>query len=159
MKKNRIILIVIGVLLVFNLILFKDRIFNDVNDQLEEVDTSNFKGIENLKFLGKVTKVKEQLGHFHGMGILQVNMVKSNIEYYDPRKKQANYYCIIKDTIAEFYVKGVSDIKPNDTIYVDISKEKSEVFNLSRDFARRLSLMVYPRSFFDYIKRKEYQDL
>jgi len=160
--KNPIIILIVTIVLalvLFNLFMFKDDIFYRPNDNLEVVDIKNFKGIENLKFTGEVYEALDNLGNYHGMGIIRVNIIETNIEYYDPRDKQANYYCIIKRGKAEFYVKGVSDIKPNDSIYVNILEGKSIVYNSKRDYRRKLSLIVYPRRFFDFIKRKGYQQI
>jgi hypothetical protein len=154
-----LVVMVVTSLVLFNLYMFRDDIFYRPNDDLKVVGIKNFKGIEKLKLMGEVYEVVDNIGNYHGMGIIRINIIESNIEYYDPRDKQANYYCIIKGEQAEFYVKGVSDIKPNDSIYVSILDRKSLVHNSQRDFSRKLSLLVYPRNFFDFIKRKGYQKI
>lgn len=154
-----LVIIVVTLLVLFNLYMFKDDIFFRPDDNLEEVDIKNFKGIKNLKLTGEVYDVLSDIGNYHSTGILRVNIIETNMEYYDPRDKQANYYCIIKQGKAEFYVKGVSDIKPNDSIYINILEGKSMVYNSNRDFHRELSMIVYPRRFFDFIKRKGYQEI
>ena len=146
-------------LVLFNLYMFRDDIFYRPNDNLKVVDVKDFRGIENLKLTGEVYEVVDNIGNYHGTGILRVNIIETNIEYYDPRDHQANYYCIIKNGKAELYVKGVSDIKPNDSIFVNISQEKSIVFNSKRNYNRQLSFIVYSRRFFDFIKRKGYQEI
>jgi len=150
---------VVVALVLFNLYMFRDDIFYRPNDNLKVVDVKDFRGIENLKLTGEVYEVVDNIGNYHGTGILRVNIIETNIEYYDPRDHQANYYCIIKNGKAELYVKGVSDIKPNDSILVNISEEKSIVFNSKRNYNRQLSFIVYPRRFFDFIKRKGYQEI
>lgn len=150
---------VITVLVLFNLYMFKDDIFYPPKHDLEEVDVKDFSGIENLILTGEVYEVLDKIGNYHGMGIVRLNVVNSNIKNYDPRDFQANYYCIIKQGKAELYVKGVSDIKPNDTVYINISEKKSFVFNSRRNYRRPLSFIVYPRRFFDLIRRKGYQKI
>ncbi|NLN24059.1 MAG: hypothetical protein GX163_00020 [Bacteroidetes bacterium] len=156
---TRLVIMIVISLVIYNLYMFRDDIFYRPDDNLEVVGIENFKGIEKLKVIGKVYEVVDNIGNYHGMGIIRIDIIKSNIEYYDPRDKQANYYCIIKNGQAEFYVKGVSDIKPNDSIYVSIFDRKSLVYNSKRDFSRKLSMIVYPRRFFDFIKRKGYQEI
>ena len=160
-KKNRILLIFIIILLpLIGSIVFYDKIFLNVDYSLKEVDEDNSSGIENLKLKGEVINSQKRFNRsFHGMGILKVNIINSNFKNYDPREYQANYYCIIKNSIAEIYVKGVSDIRKEDTVYIDISKKEARVYNSKRKFKRNLSYMIYPRSFFDYIKHNGYQKI
>ena len=160
-KKNRILLIFIIILLpLVGSFVFYDKIFLNVDYSLKEVDEDNFSGIENLKLKGEVINSQKRFNRsFHGMGILKVNIINSNFKNYDPREYQANYYCIIKNSIAEIYVKGVSDIRKEDTVYIDISKKEARVYNSKRKFKRNLSYTIYPRSFFDYIKHNGYQKI
>src|SRR5690554_6831108 len=70
------------------------------------VDKDNFRGIENLYLIGVVTsteKVVNKWQGYHGRGIIRINIIKSNMEKYDPRNKQVNYYCILKGRKAEVY--------------------------------------------------------
>src|SRR5690554_2636622 len=157
--KTIVIVVALIALGSLNFYMFRDEIFNKPKDNLYEVDIKNFRGIEDLKLTGVIYEVIDNIGNYHGTGILRVNIIETNVEYYDPRDHQANYYCIIKNGKAELYVKGVSDIKPNDSIFVNISQEKSIVFNSKRNYNRQLSFIVYPRRFFDFIKRKGYQEI
>lgn len=162
-SKSNFLKILLGLILTFliafNLYMFRDDIFHRTDDNLEEVGTRNFKGIDNLNLTGEVYEVLDDVGNYNGMGILRIKIKETNIDHYDPREEQANYYCIIKNGILELYVKGVSDIKINDSISINIPARKSMVYNSNRDFKRRLSLMIYPRRFFDFIKRKGYQKI
>jgi len=156
----KILLVLILIFLIaFNLYMFKDEIFYRPNDNIEEVGTRNFKGIENLKLTGEVYEVLDDIGNYNGMGILRIKIKETNIDHYDPREEQANYYCLIKNGILELYVKGVSDIKINDSISINVPARESIVYNSGRDFNRKLSLLIYPRRFFDFIKRKGYQEI
>lgn len=161
MKKPISILIItaVVVLVLFNLFMFKDDIFYRPNDNLEVVDIKNFKGIENLKLTGEVYEVLNNIGNYHGTGILRVHIIETNMEYYDPRDKQANYYCIIKNGKAEIYEKELTGIKIGDIIYIDVSKGPTRVYSNSTNKSRVMATIIYPRRFFDFIKRKGYQQI
>ena len=105
------LILILTILIAFNLYMFKDEIFYKPNDNLEEVGTRNFKGIDNLKLTGEIYEVLDDIGNYNSTGILRVRLVESNIKYYDSRDKQANYYCIIKNGKAEIYESELSDIK------------------------------------------------
>jgi hypothetical protein len=72
----------------------------------------------NLKLSGVVLDVK-QLESTHGTGIILIKIINSNVDYYDPRSKVENYYCIIRNGIAEVYDGHAFSILPSDTVYID----------------------------------------
>ena len=146
-------------LALFNLYMFRDDIFYRPNDDLKVVDVKDFRGIENLKLTGEVYEVVDNIGNYHGTGILRVNVIETNIEYYDPRDHQANYYCIIKNGKAEIYINNLSKVTVGDTISINIPEKIARVYNIGTGKNRRLATIVYPRRFFDFIKRKGYQEI
>ena len=63
----------------------------------------------NLKLIGVVEAVDLSYTP-NGFGVVKVNIIESNKEYYDPRKDLEYYYCIIKDRKAEFYQIGYMNV-------------------------------------------------
>lgn len=156
---KRLLVLVLTFLIAFNLYMFRDDIFYRPNDNLEEVGTRNFKGIENLKLIGEIYEVLDDIGNYNGTGILRVRIIESNIKYYDPRDKQANYYCIIKNGKAEIYEGGLSGIKKGDIIHVDIAKGATQIYIITEEKFEKKATIIYPRRFFDFIKREGYQNI
>jgi|SRR5690554_3720382 len=154
-----LLVLVLIFLIVFNLFMFKDDIFYRPNDNLEEVGVRNFKGIENLKLIGEIYEVLDDIGNYNSTGILRVRLIESNIKYYDPRDKQANYYCIIKNGKAEIYESELSDIKKGDIIHVNIAKGATQIYITTKEKFEKKATIIYPRRFFDFIKRKGYQEI
>ena len=79
------------------------------NDELRIVDEKDFDGINDLELKGIIystQKLQNELQGYHGRGIIRVNILESNINEYDPRDKQSNYFCIIKNGKAEIYGWG-----------------------------------------------------
>lgn len=157
--KTIVIVVALIALGSLNFYMFRDEIFNKSKDNLYEVDIKNFRGIEDLKLTGVIYEVIDNIGNYHGTGILRVNIIETNIEYYDPRDKQINYYCIIKYGKSEIYLNNLSEVTVGDTITIDIPNEETRVFNNSSNKNRRMGTRVYPRSFFDFIKREGHQEI
>jgi len=148
-----IIVIVILILFSFNLYMFRYDIFFRPDDNLIEVD------IKDLKLRGEIYEVLENIGNYHSTGILRVNIIETNIEFYDPRDKQANYYCIIKNGQAEVYESELTGTKKGDTILIDIKKGATRIVNALVEKDEKKATIIYPRSFFDFLKRKSYQEI
>src|SRR5690554_2030807 len=123
--------------------MFKDDIFYRPNDNLEEVGVRNFKGIENLKLIGEIYEVLDDIGNYNSTGILRVRLIESNIKYYDPRDKQANYYCIIKNGKAEIYESKLSKIKKEKIKIFKIAKEQLKyILRLKRNLRKKQQLYI-----------------
>src|SRR5690606_20626602 len=88
---------------------------NRIEEGLVRVNAMNCTGIENLELTGILYSVQDlrpkrgQRG-YDPARIIRLNIVKSNMVECDPRDKQANYFCIVKDGGAEIYAGGPTDL-------------------------------------------------
>lgn len=133
-----------------------------VEGDLEIVSKRNFKGIENLQLIGTINSVQEvhnKWQGYGGIGIIWIDIVESNINDYDPREKQANYYCIIKNGKAEIYGWWPSDVKKGDTLLLDV-RNRTMIYPAENgsDFEIKDFWIPYV-NFFKYIKEQGYQQL
>tara|TARA_R110002072_G_scaffold260722_3_gene419222 strand:- start:400 stop:855 length:456 start_codon:yes stop_codon:yes gene_type:complete len=143
-------------LLIFILFISCDFFYSDKEGRTE-VSWLDFRGIENLELKGVVYSLNDKIGNgYHGRGIVRVNIIESNMDFYDPREKQANYYCLIKKGKAEIYDTHVSSFKIGDTIIID-SKNKLLYFSQNGKF-KPTSMSIGPPRFFNMIKTKGYQE-
>lgn len=128
---------------------------------LNVVDKDDFNGIENLYLVGIVDSIQQVLNKmegYHGRGIIRVNIIKSNMDEYDPRNKQANYYCIIKKSKAEIY-EHPGGLKKGDTVILDIKRRKITYHYSNGELGGLRNIWMRPVNFFDFIEKKEYQKL
>lgn len=156
---TRLVIMIVISLVIYNLYMFRDDIFYKPKDNLKVVGIENFKGIEDLILIGEVYEVLDDIGNYHSTGILRINIIETNMEYYDPRDKQANYYCIIKNGKAEIYESNLSKVNIGDTLLINIPERITLIYNAATENKKRLGTMIYPRNFFDFIKRKGYQEI
>jgi hypothetical protein len=131
---------------------------NYQNNKVEK-DWEDFSGL-NLKFKGVVYSIEDNVkkGNFHGRGITRINILESNTKSYDPRKKQYNYYCIIKDNKAELYDNHIIHTSIGDTIEIDTKQKTIKWLN------KHKSKQIYDLSngevgFFEYIKENNLQKI
>lgn len=129
------------------------------HDQKIEMGWRDFSGLD-LNMTGVVTFVNKDVrgGNFHGRGIFRINILNSNIDYYDPRDIQKNYYCVIKDGKAEVYDNHVFEMEIGDTVQIDTKEQLIKWLNKSAD-GRMYSISVGEVSFFSYIKENNLQGL
>ena len=123
-----------------------------------EKEWEDFSGV-NIKLKGVVYSINNNVnrGNFHGRGIIRINITETNTKSYDPRKKQWNYYCIIKDNRAELYDNHVDNTSVGDTIEID-TKEKTIKW-LNSDKSKQIyNLSNGEVEFFDYIKENNLQE-
>ena len=130
----------------------------------EFVGPYEFTDLSELQLLGVVTSKNGAIGNgFHGRGILSLEILNSTISCYDVRKKQANYFCIIKNNKAEIYEDNLGYINIGDTIKIDLNKKHKnqffmEVYNNSEPF--KMSISIYQhRNFFEFIESENLQKL
>ena len=136
MKRSRFL--VLGLILVT--VSFIYYITKDASDNKKYFNDLNL----NLK--GEVLATDVQNG-FNGFGIVRVKIVESNINFYDPRGKSRNYYCIIKNGFAEIYQHGISECEIGDTITVDTKKREFKIFK--KDGNNVISdIVLYTNDFF-----------
>ena len=123
----------------------------------KEMGWRDFSGL-NLKMTGVVTSLNKNVrrGNFHGRGIMRLNILESNIDYYDPRDTQKNYYCIIKDGVAEVYDANVFETEIGDTVQIDTQEQTIKWLN-KRAEGQLYSISVGEVSFFKYIKKNNLQ--
>lgn len=129
--------------------------FNDENRVV--VDKVNFQGLKDLKLTGVVYFINKDIGNgYHGRGIIRVNIIKSNITHYDPRDSQVNYYCIIKNNMAEIYGTSASYLNIGDTIKIDA---ESKILNFNnKNKSGKIRMWIGPPQFFKMIKTKGHQE-
>lgn len=120
------------------------------------VAKDNFQGIDSLRLKGVVYDLNSNIRGFHGRGIIRLDIIETNIDFYDPRDKQANYYLIIKDGKAEVYDVIVSHLNIGDTVYIDISNRNLFYINENRSGKGRTG--IGPRQFFRRIQERGYQE-
>ena len=139
---------------------------NRIEEGLVRVNAMNFTGIENLELTGIVYSVqdlehKQRNKQGYGPGrIIRLNIVKSNMHEYDPRDKQANYFCIIKDGRAEIYAGGPTDLKKGDTLKLNIPERTMSFFTVDgKSDVVEKNVFIGSVPFFNYIKEQGYQEL
>lgn len=118
----------------------------------------DFSGLDNLKMKGVVYYVNNDVrnGFYHGRGIMRVNILDSNINYYNPKKQQRNYYCIIKNQKAEIYDNHVSYINVGDTITIDTKKQVLYWVN-NKGVNYEYSISIGEPDFFRFITENKLQ--
>ena len=122
-----------------------------------EKDWNDFSDLD-IELKGVVYSVNNNInnGNFHGRGIILVNIIESNTESYDPRDKQLNYYCIIKNNKAELYDNHVDNTSVGDTIFLS-TKNQTIRWNNKNKEKQIYSISIGEVSFFDYIIEKKLQ--
>lgn len=160
MKNIKVLLIIIGLILfiVNFLIIFPPSDYFR-NDGLMIVKRNDFRGIQNLELKGVIFSVnndKEITGD-HGRRIIRLKIIETNMDEYDPRNKQANYYCIIKNGKAEIYETLGGNI--GDSIVLNIPMKRISTHYLNGEVEEYNDISIGYPSFFDYIKKKGYQEL
>jgi hypothetical protein len=124
-----------------------------------EKDWEDFSGV-HIKMKGVVYFVNNNInkGNFHGRGITRINILETNTKSYDPRGKQLNYYCIIKNNNkAELYDNHADETSIGDTIEIDTDEKTIKWLNSNK------SKQIYSISngeieFFDYVKENNLQE-
>src|SRR5690606_4332492 len=162
-KKILIISILAIVLPTTALSLWYSLYTNRVEDGIVRVNVRNFTGIENLELTGIVYSyqfVRNKFQGYGGRGILRVDIIESNMGEYDPRDKQANYFCIIKDGKAEIYGWWPTDLKKGDTLRLNIPERTMSFFTVDgkNDMVLK-DIWIGDVNFYNYIKEKGYQEL
>ena len=138
---------------------------NRIEEGLVRVNAMNFTGIENLELTGIVYSVQDLKSKQGKRGydparIIRLNIVKSNMVEYDPRDKQANYFCIIKDGRAEIYAGGPTDLKEGDTLKLNIPERTMSFFTVDGKSDMVIKdIRIGSVPFFNYIKEQGYQEL
>ena len=155
---KRVILFFIAISLT-SCFLKKEKSSKPIPESKKEMGWRDFSGLE-LNMTGVVTFVNKDVrgGNFHGRGIFRMDILNSNIDYYDPRNTQKNYYCIIKNGVAEVYDNGVFEMEIGDTVQINTNEQLIKWLNKSAE-GRKYSISVGEVSFFKYIKENNLQGL
>jgi len=113
----------------------------------------------DIKLKGVVYYVNKNInkGFFHGRGIIRIKIIETNTEYYDPRKKQLNYFCIIKNNKAELYDTNVNETEIGDTIVLNTTTQNIKWIKKSKE-NKVFSISIGEVDFFDYIKENKLQE-
>jgi hypothetical protein len=118
----------------------------------ESHDSNRYFDELNLQLKGKVLAIDIPQG-YNGFGVVKVKILETNKDYYDPRNDARNYYCVIKDGIAEIYQHGVFNCQPGDVVIVDV---KRRIFTIQKPNGATdiQDIVLYTSEFFyKYIKK------
>lgn len=146
---NRKVTIIIAFVVVIFLIVYNLRKNSRVNNHYFDELALHLKG--------EVLAV-DAPGGYNGFGILKVKVLETNINNYDPRNKAENYYCIIKNGMAEIYQLGVYDCKPGDIVIVDTQKKEFTIQKREGGKIVKDIVLYTNESFYKYVQ-KHHQDL
>lgn len=133
----------------------KEKGNKTIPESKKEMGWRDFSGLD-LNMTGVVTFVNKEIRGYHARGIFRMNIINSNIGHYDPRSTQENYYCIIKNGVAEVYDNTVYEMEVGDTIQIDTNKQIIKWLNKGAE-GRMYSISVGEVSFFRYIKENNLQ--
>jgi hypothetical protein len=105
----------------------------------------------NLHLVGVVTNV-DKLNGYNGTGVIDLKILNSNIQEYDPRPNQF-YYCIIKNGIAEVY-DGLTDyLFEGDTVCINTEKRTIVRKSMVKEKLEGTIWVNSNKGFYDYIKK------
>jgi len=116
------------------------------NDE-DRYEETYFKNL-NLHLIGIIKDVK--ITNTNDCGILYIKILNSNINHYDPRKKEKYYYCVIKDYKAEILQDDIREFRKNDSVIIDshtrtLINYRQGVFN----FKDNLNILFNAQSFIE----------
>jgi len=114
------------------------------NDE-DRYEETYFKNL-NLHLIGIIKDVK--ITNTNDCGILYIKILNSNINHYDPRKKEK--YCVIKDYKAEILQDDIREFRKNDSVIIDshtrtLINYRQGVFN----FKDNLNILFNAQSFIE----------
>jgi hypothetical protein len=107
----------------------------------------------NLQMVGVVDSVDKAIdGHYHGFGIIWLQIISSNIKEYHPPADQKFYYCIIKNSKAEIYGHASATSK-GDTLVIDTkAKLISTLRNGKKEEEGPITIHA-SKSYYEYIQK------
>ena len=128
----------------------------EVKQPLSDFD---YPEIQDLKLTGVITDIRvPKFPAFHSYGVVSMDILESNVEFYDPRPKNERYLAVIKGCKSEFYIY-TSAKSIGDTLYIDVAS--NEIKYYSKIFNKDITgeLYIYQKSFFDFIEDHNFQKL
>jgi hypothetical protein len=107
----------------------------------------------NLQLVGVVDSVDKAIeGHYHGFGVIRLQIISSNIQEYHPPDDQKFYYCVIKNNKAEIYGHASSTLK-GDTLVIDTkAKLISKLRNGKNEEVGTITINP-SKSYYEYIQK------
>jgi hypothetical protein len=141
--KFRVVFFILAISIAF--FLFLRDLFESM--QIEDEYFSSL----NLVLKGVVQDV-DRPESSNGFGILEVSILNSNLDNYDPRNTREYYYCIIKNGKAEIYQCAVSQIQVGDTVEINTRKKGFKLLRNDSTFEEPLLLYDKPQ-LFNYAKK------
>lgn len=120
----------------------------------EPIKDFNFPEISNLKLISVITEVDNlENASVHGYGVISLEIIESNVKFYNPKEKIKRYYITINDKSAELFAYvGTKNI--GDTIKIDMSADKEFWYKNSRTGQiLNYSPRIYEESLYDFIKK------
>lgn len=128
----------------------------EVKQPLSDFD---YPEIQDLKLTGVITDIRvPKFPAFHSYGVISMDILESNVKFYDPRPKNERYPAVIEGGKSEFYIyAGGKSV--GDTLYIDVAS--NEIKYYSKIFKKDITgkLYIYHKSFFDFIEEHDYQKL
>lgn len=118
----------------------------------ESHDSNRYFDELNLQLKGKVLSIDIPQG-YNGFAIVKVKVLETNKDYYDSRKEAKNYYCVIKNGIAEIYQHGVFNCEPGDIVIVDTRRRLFTIQNSDGTNDVQGILLTTSERFFKYVKK------
>lgn len=151
MKKNSlfVVMLVLGLPLACN-----------IPSRIDPYSSFSFPEIEHLRLKGKVTDVRMPSRGFHGHGVIAVEIIESNIRFYDPRQKKDRYPMVIKENEAELYIYR-HNIEIGDTLRIVTDSIHQISYRSGRMDGKQYQggIALHEKRFFDYIEKKGLQKL
>lgn len=134
---------------VFILFLCSCNFLSDEDKQRKYFDSLDLNLIGIVEFVD----IPENKG-FNGFGMVRVSVLKSNFNYYDYRKSDDIYYCIIKNNKAEIFQFDLNECEIGDTIEVNT---KSRIFFVHKKNSNTLTkkiILYYNKRFYKFFDKK-----
>ena len=93
-------------------------IYDSINKKKRNANDNEYFNSLNLHLSGKIIEII-QLEFGHDYGIIKLNLKNSNRDFYDERNERDRHIGIIEKQKAKLIVMNVSEIKMNDSIFIE----------------------------------------
>ena len=119
------------------------------SNPITDLSKENYDEIGELKLKGVVYDLYSPLfPQYHGYGIVRINIVQSNMEFYDPRNRLDEYLLLIKNKKAELQKRSVinwaEELDKNASLLILCGTEDKRVNpNQAQQIADRLAEINY----------------
>ena len=129
------------------------------SNPITDLSKENYDEIGELKLKGVVYDLYSPLfPQYHGYGIVRINIVQSNMEFYDPRNRLDEYLLLIKNKKAELY-QPTALFTIGDTIEVDMQNKRIIYFSKLVNKLQSYEPRIYDKIFYEHIDERDQQKL